>query len=169
VLSDIHEQTSVLRNILLCETANPSRRPDYLIFLGDGLREFESLSYSGEFFAFPAVAVRGNCDFFGAIDTPELRELTLAEYRIMIMHGHRFEVKTGTDCAARFAVSKHQDLLLFGHTHVQKEIRYEKGDSVGGVCLEKPLVLFNPGSVSGGCYGVVTLSKDGIACEHKRQ
>ena len=118
VLSDIHEQTSVLRNILLCETANPSRRPDYLIFLGDGLRAFEALSYCGEFATFPMLAVRGNCDFFGSSDTPELREITLAGYRFMMMHGHRFEVKSGVDRAVAFAMSKKQDVLFLYSTLV---------------------------------------------------
>ena len=168
VLSDIHGQETLLRSILRIETASSSRYPDYLVFLGDGLREFETLSYCGDVCALPAVAVRGNCDFFGASDMPELRELTLASHRVMMMHGHRFEVKAGTDRAAVFAISKKQDLLLFGHTHVQQEIRYEAGDSVGGIRLEKPLVLFNPGSVRDGRYGVVVLSPDGISCESKR-
>lgn len=169
VLSDIHEQTSVLRNILLCETANPSRRPDYLIFLGDGLRAFDALSYCGEFATFPMLAVRGNCDFFGSSETPELREITLAGYRFMMMHGHRFEVKSGVDRAVAFAMSKKQDVLFFGHTHVPCELHYEAGDTVGGIRLEKPLLLFNPGSVTCGCYGIVTVSEAGIFCEHKRK
>ena len=167
VLSDIHGQETVLHSILRRENVTDGRL-DYLLFLGDGLRDFEALSYYGEFAMLPALAVRGNCDFFGVSDTPELRELKLADHRIMMMHGHRFEVKSGLERAAAFAISKKQELLLFGHTHVQKETRFSAGDIVGGMRIERPLILFNPGNVSGGFYGVVTLSAEGIVCEHKR-
>ena len=167
VLSDIHGQETVLHNILRREISSGAP-PDYVLFLGDGLREFDALTYYGEFAMLPALAVRGNCDFFGSSDTPDLRELTLAEHRIMMMHGHRFEVKSGLDRTMSFAAAKKQELVLFGHTHIQKEIRFSQGELVDGMRLDRPLILFNPGNVSGGYYGVVTLSPDGIVCEHKR-
>ncbi len=155
-----------MRNILLYEATSVAK-PDYLLFLGDGLGDFEQLTYCGDFAHLPSLGVRGNCDFFGRGDAPELREVALANVPIMMMHGHRFEVKSGTDRAAAFAASKQKALLLFGHTHVQAEKRYAVGDTVGGAVVETPLVLFNPGSVASGCYGVITLSAQGVFCEAK--
>ena len=169
VLSDSHRQEKIIENILRYETANPSRRPDYLLFLGDGIEDFAALTDYGEFSTYPALAVRGNCDFFSASDLPELRTFTLAERRIMMCHGHRYGVKSGTDVLAAIAVSGKADLVLFGHTHTPYARCYEVGETVGGVRLEKPMTLFNPGSVSCGCYGVITVSEKGIFCEHKQK
>ena len=168
VLSDIHGHETVLHNILRCETAGASR-VDTVVFLGDGLREMESLSYSADFYTLPVVCVRGNCDFFSAEDTPELREATWSGYRVMMMHRHRFDVKSGMARAVSFCAGKGGDLLLFGHTHIPTEKRLSAGETVGSFTLEKPLILFNPGSVGGGHYGVITLSENGIVCEHKQK
>ena len=162
VLSDIHGQESVLHNILRYEM-NSADRLDLVLFLGDGLREFEALSYSGEFAQLPILSVRGNCDFFGSSDTPEFRELTFFGKRIGMMHGHRFDVKCGTDRAAAFALSSGQDLLLYGHTHVPSEIHVPRGNGAPS------LILFNPGAARGGRYGVVTVCEDGIVCEHRQK
>ena len=153
VASDSHGREGLLKDILRRELAS-SEPPDYFLFLGDGLSDFEALSYDSTFLRLPMLAVRGNCDMFLSEDTPELRQLTLSGWRIMMMHGHRFDVKRGTAVASMFARSQKQDLLLYGHTHVPCEVRGTP-------------VLFNPGSARDGRYGVVTLSPDGISCELK--
>lgn len=170
VLSDVHGKRETVLQILRREMAGPAQtRPDYLLFLGDGLREVNEVAYHGEFAALAVLSVRGNCDWFGADDTPDLREIPLGNIRVMMMHGHRFEVKAGTDRAAAFAASRGADLLLFGHTHLAYARRIEAGETVGGVTLAKPLTLFNPGSVGyGGEYGVITVAGERIECVLKR-
>jgi len=168
VLSDVHGNREQVIKILRQEASHPSSRPDYLIFLGDGLREIDELAYYSEFSWLPVLSVRGNCDFFGAADTPELREWTVEGYRVLLMHGHRFEVKAGLSRATAFAVSKGADLVLYGHTHAACETRLSAGDTVNGMTLSRPLVLFNPGSAGyGGEYGIVTLTPAGITCERR--
>lgn len=166
VLSDTHGHRDQVTKILRHEMA--ASRPDYLVFLGDGLREIDEIAYYGEFSWLPVLSVRGNCDFFGASDTPELREWSVGGYRLLLMHGHRYEVKSGLSRAASFAVSKGADAVLYGHTHAAREDRFAVGDSVSGISLSRPLVLFNPGSAGyGGEYGIVTLGPQGITCERK--
>lgn len=168
VLSDIHGQETALHQILRCEAVAP-KKIDLVVFLGDGLREFDWLSYRGEFAFLPMLSVRGNCDFFRSDDVPELRKLSFYGHRILMTHGHRFDVKSGLSRATAFAASKEIDLLLFGHTHVPKEIRLEKGDTFEGAPVSRPLILFNPGAVESGSYGLVTLSEDKIVCEHRQK
>ena len=168
VMSDVHGSRERALEILRCEMASGSR-PDMLLFLGDGLRDIEDIAYYSEFAMLPVLSVRGNCDFFGASDTPELRELTMGGIRTMMMHGHRYEVKAGLTRAASFAASRDCELLLFGHTHVPCIERFEAGQTVGGTVLRKPLVLFNPGSVgTDGHCGVVTVTGSDICCVHKK-
>ena len=167
VLSDIHSQETLLHNVLRYELAK-APRPDFVLFLGDGLDAFDGLAYHGAFSSLALLGVRGNRDFFGSYNTPDLRDFTWGNTHIVMTHGHRFEVKSGLERVAAYGAQNGADLVLFGHTHVQKEIRFSVGDRVGEGTLEKPLVLFNPGSITSGCYGVITLSADGIACEHKR-
>lgn len=166
IFSDSHgSQREMLAAIERQHALPLCERPDYILFLGDGLRDFEAV----ESLALPGVSflsVKGNCDAFGAQDTPESRMPVIADYRVIMMHGHRFFVKSGLEKAVEFAAEKQTDVLLFGHTHTPFFKRYEKGETVYGVSLEKPLALLNPGSIREGSFGVLKLSEKGVFASH---
>ena len=166
VFSDSHGdlrrmQTAVARQMALPQT----ERPHYILFLGDGVRDFERLE-GGDLLGASLLAVKGNCDAFGVQSTPELRMPIFANTRAVMMHGHRFSVKEDLERAVGFAVSNQADLLLFGHTHRPFFERLEKGDRVCGVSLEKSLTLLNSGSIREGSFGVLQLSEKGIFGAH---
>lgn len=168
VFSDSHGNIRNIQIAVARQLALPLReRPHYILFLGDGVMDFERLE-SFELFGASLLAVKGNCDAIGAQDTPELRIPTFANYRAVMMHGHRFFVKSGLGRAVEFAVGNHADVVFFGHTHRPFFERFEAGERVYGVSPEKPLVLFNPGSIREGSFGVVALSEQGIFCSHGR-
>ena len=59
------------------------------------------------------------------------------------------------------AASRGADVVLFGHTHTAYEEIYQKGEKLGRTVLEKPLYIFNPGSIGDdGCFGTVEI-RDG--------
>ena len=166
VFSDSHGDLRRMQTAVARQLALPSaERPHYILFLGDGVRDFERLEAVDSLGA-SLLAVRGNCDALGVQSTPELRIPTFANVRAVMMHGHRFSVKEGLERAVNFSVSNQADLLLFGHTHRPFFERFEKGDRVGGVSLEKPLTLLNPGSIREGSFGVLQLSEKGIFGSH---
>lgn len=126
---------------------------DMFVFLGDGIRDAERVFDGCPFFA----AVCGNCDssfLFCVLDVPEERMLDIDGCRILCMHGHKHGVKFSLEPLKQYAKGKNADLVLYGHTHIPLETRD------GGT------VLFNPGSVGQGSYGIVYIEKGEILCSH---
>ena len=135
VFSDSHNYDKNMRQALLLN----HNRFDCCLHLGDGCREFEALAE--EYTGIPFVAVNGNGeDLWGS---PRVTEtvLDLEGCRIMLTHGHKYNVKFGTDKLIYRAIERECDIVLYGHTHVP-ENRYEPDMGKGG------LYIFNPGSIS---------------------
>ena len=136
-----------------------------VFFLGDGLASASLLpELSSERFL---IGVLGNCDSFFGLPSPsgasEQELITLFGYRLLLVHGHREGVKGGLDTLIAKARRLDADAAFFGHTHVPYHAYLSDG--------EKPLYLFNPGSVSrpdrgNPSYGVLLLTEKGILLSH---
>lgn len=108
VCSDSHGNAAGMTKMLECEA------PDVFIFLGDGVRDLKALKLPSNCRRY---AVRGNCDF-GA-DEPEMRLLNLENIRILMVHGHRYAVKSSLLRLSLLAQEHRADVTLYGHTHRQ--------------------------------------------------
>ena len=154
VFSDSHGTSWNMQKVI----KGYSGRYDNVFFLGDGLRDAESLvipSDKGKVF------VRGNCDFYS--NEPALAMIDIDGYRFLLSHGHLYGVKSGLDPFAAAAREYDADAALFGHTHVPYEDCLTDG--------KKPLYLFNPGSISCPVYGkptfgVITVTGQGLLFSH---
>lgn len=84
---------------------------DHIIHLGDGVDDAALLERTLER---PVIMLPGNCD-----SSPIPYELTLEleGVRIFLCHGHRYNVKGGTDRLAERARHEGATAVLFGHTH----------------------------------------------------
>ncbi len=109
IVSDTHRNFRALSNII---ERHPESRT--LLFLGDGLRELEDaeLLYPEK----QIIAVRGNCDWASFL--PAVRLVTLADKRILMLHGDQHGVKGGLSTVRRLAEEQQADIVLYGHTHV---------------------------------------------------
>lgn len=140
VLSDSHGDVDAM------ERAAARERPDLILHLGDLCRDFDELRRR-----LPMTQamqnVCGNCD--GFTEVPDQRVLLVEGKRILMMHGHRYEVKLGYSRAMWAAREAEADILLCGHTHIALD-----RDLMG-------LHLMNPGSCRGsrGTYGVIELGE----------
>lgn len=147
VTSDSHGDSWRLSDAL---ALNPGAR--WVFHLGDGETEADNhLSYlPGKM----VCRVRGNCDSpYG----PGLNAVvTIEGVTIYACHGHAEGVKYSLDRLAFTAKSKGASLALFGHTH---EPFFGE---VNGV------MLFNPGSLRSGSYGVIDIDKGEITAKHYR-
>ena len=150
IISDSHGRVDNIREV--AERCNAARE---ILFLGDGLRDIDAAWLDD------AICVRGNCDMFGANDYPAERILRFGEYTVMMTHGHEYSVKSGIERAAAAAAERGADMLAFGHTHTRADIYLPEGSNVGGLTLEKPLRIFNPGALKDGSFGMLTI-KNGI-------
>ncbi len=164
ILSDSHGHPACV------EEALRRVRPDGILFAGDGLRDLARIGLDRDGrggLPCPLWAVRGNCDWMCAplvvdgrsVDAPEEELLMWEGLRILLCHGHRYGVKSGLSVAIAHAASRGADILVFGHTHEPLERRIAPGEMHGGVAVEKPLLVFNPGSIGDGRFGTLTVRR----------
>lgn len=104
---------------------------DYIVHLGDGAREmkFYFADYGEKIYQ-----VDGNCDAYGS----GLKEfiLEIGKFKILLTHGHLFNVKTGTERLVDYAIENGCNAVFYGHTH--------KAD----VSTVKGVTVVNPGTFS---------------------
>lgn len=168
VVSDIHGRYERLSRVM-----DMHRDADGLIFLGDGLRDLgRADAYS---YPFTVYSVRGNCDgfsFFGeGNDAPEELTLCFEGFRFFALHGHTKGVKSGIDGAVAAASARGADVLLYGHTHIAEERYLPEGSELPFGETEKPLWVFNPGSLGAsgegrGNFGLIEIKKGHILMSH---
>ena len=148
VLSDSHGDIPSLE-LAIKNTAGV----DAVIFLGDGLADFEYASrwLTGKKIA----AVRGNCD--GGFNEYPIRTIENFDNKITYCtHGFSEQVKFGLDKLKTAALYSDATIALFGHTHNPCTL-YEDG-----------LYMMNPGSVRQNSCGVIDITPQGIMCFTKK-
>ncbi len=148
VLSDTHGDFRRLWEIV--ERHKDDTR--LVLFLGDGLREFDDVQTLYPDLIFDCVA--GNCDYGRMEKRTALIEA--GGKRIFFTHGDSYGVKQSTVRLADAARAAGAEIALFGHTHR------------GMTAYEDGLYLMNPGSPS--CprgskpsYGIIDIVPGGIA------
>lgn len=161
IFSDAHGRNEGMLRVL----ARQPKAPDGVIFLGDGLRQMEP----GLFGGLPLFCVRGNCDWLSPLwaDCPEEQLLSFAGHTLLLTHGAAYGVKNGTGLLETAAAEKGADIALFGHTHTPYLHTFPAGSRIGARVLERPLYLFNPGSIGyGGSFGHLLLTEDTVLFSH---
>ena len=167
VISDSHGRRDAIASLL----SQLSFRPYAVLFLGDGLRDLSAITNEDV----TVYAVAGNCD--GSIifpaDKPEVRTVQIGQVRVLMMHGHTFDVKWGLGEAIAYAAKKDADVLLYGHTHAPYEKTLPAGETLrDGTVLQKPLLVANPGSLGAPrgtdepSFGVMTVRGKAVLFSH---
>lgn len=82
----------------------------------------------------PLEIVMGNNDFFS--DLPRELELNLAGKKVMVTHGHTYNVSNGHELLRDEALARGMDVVMYGHTH-RPVIERKHG-----------IVVLNPGSLT---------------------
>ena len=151
VFSDTHGHLSQIKDKLI----HLDREVDAFWFLGDYAKDARALK---KILTKEVVIVRGNCDLHS--HEPEDQILELRGKRILLTHGHRYNVK-GTLTTLYFkAKSEQVDLVCFGHTHMALNVE------------EEGIILFNPGSPTSprgnihGSFGMIMIQENHIVCQH---
>ncbi len=160
ILSDSHGSMRNLREAV----GRQLRRPEWILFLGDGLRDISDPALEIS----QILAVRGNCDLFWGDSAPADRLLPLGEHLAFLTHGDRYRVKYGLEELKLAAAERGADLVLYGHTHTPALEILPVGTLVGERRLERPMYLFNPGSIGGGSFGTLTLQGKSVLFSHGR-
>ncbi len=142
ILSDSHGDVGTMVEVVEREN------PDEIIHLGDCWQDAEELSFV--YPDLPMTMVPGNCDFvFGKKGKVMLEREGM---KLLLAHGHQWQVKSGPALALETGWEAGADILLYGHTH-EAECWEEQG-----------MWVMNPGTVGGryapATYGVIEW-KDG--------
>jgi putative phosphoesterase len=148
VISDSHGAENTFIDVL-----EKQKDADALFFLGDGERDFDAARYyMGKMRIY---AVKGNCDMFSSLNDEDLE--ILDGKRIFYTHGHKFSVKSGYDYILAKGKSLSADIVLFGHTHIPLSEEREN------------VLLFNPGSLNNGSYGIIEIKNGKIETKIRRR
>jgi putative phosphoesterase len=148
VFSDSHRDVEAVRQVLTLYGENIHMA----VHLGD--HDEDLTACKREFPALEMYTVAGNCDPYTT--TARERILNVNGCRILLLHGHHQNVKTGSDRLAYYAEEKGVNACLFGHTHRPAEF------------VRGPVYFFNPGSLGEPragerpSYGLLAVSEDGV-------
>ena len=147
------------------------RDAEVIFFLGDGLSDLDCLNLPTDKMV---LAVRGNCDFSGLLHgqrVKKVEKITLMGKRIVLTHGDLYGAKFGEGGLLRLAIEERCDLVLYGHTHTARESFHYVKDNEDYPDVpqeERPVTLFNPGSVGSAShtYGILTLTETTYLFSH---
>ena len=140
VVSDTHGSTGLLDKVIT--ECSPF---DIIVHCGDGVKDICSAHVPA---GITVLKVLGNTDIYSGCDADNILTEEIFDRRIMITHGHQFNVKGGVLELVRVAGRFKADVVLFGHTHEQ-------------LLRQGNPLLFNPGNLSGGNYGIIHARNDG--------
>lgn len=116
---------------------------DGIIHLGDYIADARWMLARTD--GHPVYQVKGNCDY-GA-NGPEEQLLELGGVKLLIFHGHRYQVKSSYGAALAVAKQAGADAVLFGHTHLPFMEEREG------------ILMMNPGALSSPFrnYGIIEI------------
>lgn len=129
LVSDSHGDIQALRDAF-----RQSWSVDMWLHAGDYYEDAEVLRQLTDV---PVIAVQGNCDWPGS-ETSEERIIEPAGQRILLTHGHLYNVRTNDSAflLAEPAKARQAGIVVFGHTHFPyKEIH-------------DGILILNPGSAA---------------------
>ena len=163
IFSDSHGDTSAIRKMLRSQL----HQPDAIFFLGDGLRDTDMLDPSNP----PLYRVCGNCDWFSQGEAPTEIVMALGGHTFFATHGHLYNAKSSETALLAHAVKMGADIVLFGHTHTPTLKVIDAGlalysTATGTIKTDRPIYLFNPGSLHSGSFGTLTIKRGEILFSH---
>lgn len=133
IVSDTHRKDENLKQVI-----EENKPLDMLIHLGDA----EGSEYAIASWINPGCElemVLGNNDFFSRLERE--RDLFIGKYRVLLTHGHYYNVSVGVEYLVQEARAAGFDIAMYGHTHKPfYEVFKKRGD--------KDLIVLNPGSLS---------------------
>jgi len=148
VFSDSHRSLRGMREAVALE------HPDYVLHLGDLEQDAQLLAQ--EYPQLAIAGVPGNCD--GWPTQPLQKLLTYSGVRILLSHGHIWNVKKCYEGAIAAGRQSGAHIVLFGHTHVPHCQQLEDG-----------LWIMNPGSIrDSGSYGAIQIVGETFFCRLAR-
>lgn len=150
VFSDSHSDTRFMHDCI------GEYQPDVILHLGDYYDDATSIHEA--YPQIPMYRVPGNCDDYRAPRGLEKTiVITIGRVKLMLTHGHLFQVKQHTMSLEYAAMERGVDAVLYGHTH-QADCRRLSGG----------LWVMNPGTCGyfNSSAGIITIEDGKITDMH---
>lgn len=128
VVSDTHGNLNGFKKAL-----EEEKNLDWVLHMGDVDRQEDALA---NLVRCRFACVRGNNDYFTELNDELL--LDIAGIKILMTHGHRYQVYSGTDMLKNVGIMKGADVVMYGHTHCPL-VEIDK---------ENKITVINPGSIT---------------------
>lgn len=126
IISDSHHDLTAIDNAI-CLAPDV----DCWIHAGDSISDTDYLSTVSQKQVF---AVPGNIDWFYTKNSELL--VNIADIKVFITHGHRYNVKFGSNLLLERAKQLQADLVIYGHSHIGKIETFDD------------ITIANPGSIA---------------------
>lgn len=169
IFSDSHNESKYMNKAF-----EMNSDADMIIHLGDGAADLTKnlpIDYKK-----PLVLIEGNGEYYGWVGVdrryrPKKSEMIEFEgKKIFMTHGHLYDVKYGLERIAARAYCDGADIVLFGHTHIPLIKYLPEGTELEYIGkIDRPLLLFNPGSISKGIahtFGLLTFDGANVLPSH---
>jgi putative phosphoesterase len=147
LMSDTHGRTGLAAAVI-----NAVRDVDHIVHMGDMAADAARISEAAGVFI---ISVRGNCD--GDFSNENYKIIKTACGNILVVHGHRENVKSGLQNLYYRAVELECKAAFYGHTHVARI------DEKQGVTLVNPGSLSLPARGAPPSYAVAEFDEKGIS------
>ena len=150
IFSDAHGQGERIQQVI-----DNVSGVDYLLYAGDKVSDLDRVNLPSQI---KVEAVPGNRDF--EVDLPHDKIIKVANKKIFITHGDRYQIKWGLDKLYYKAKEVEADIVIFGHNHSRLAIE------------EGGILFFNPGSISlprdkkPPSYGMIEIEGQQIKYQH---
>ncbi|ADG83402.1 phosphodiesterase, family [Thermincola ferriacetica] len=146
VVSDSHGRMDFLR-----DAVKEMREIDLLLHAGDHYKDALDLAKE---LTIPVYAVAGNCDWH--VNGPDEEVIEVAGRKILLTHGHSYNVKSGNDRLIEKIKKGNYDLIVYGHTHIPEVL------PVGSAFIFNPGSIAKPRRGNTRTYGIVELKNYGL-------
>ena len=144
VVSDTHHRTKLIINKL-----KELNNLDKVIHLGDIVKDAYKIEDELDI---EVLKVRGNCDF-NAFDEEEEKIIHLNNRKILMTHGHKYNIKVDLNRLYYKSKEIEADIVLFGHTHMPYN------EVLNNTLFFNPGSPTNPRSQEGKTYGIIQINK----------
>ena len=149
VFSDTHRKYDKMYEIIN-EHKNTA---NLVIHLGDLQSDVEKVMI--DFPQIPFLSVAGNCDVFqGSIFEKHYYTFNFESHKILITHGHMFNVRNNLYSLLNIANKEGCDIALYGHTHIAKHLK------IGNVDFFNPGSITEPRDYTNGTFGIINIEKN---------
>lgn len=125
---------------------------DGLIHLGDYYKDATIIKAQNP--DLNVIMLPGNCDF--VYDIPSDLVLEIEGKRILLTHGHLYNVKSSIERLERKAIKENIDLVFFGHTHCPLQ------ENRSNITFVNPGSIGYPRDFLSPTYALLEISKNGF-------